>query len=281
MVCRSSKSPRSVVFSADDFGLSLAVNEAIERAFREGVLRRTSLMVAAPAAEDAVARARRNPGLRVGLHLVLVDGDAMVRPSALLDASGRFGKDQVRRGFHYFFRRTMRRHLAAEITAQFEAFAATGLVLSHADAHKHMHLHPTVAAMLIKIGRRYGLSALRVPAEPRATLVACGIQPGAGAWLLYQWARVLRAQARRAGLTTEDHVFGLAWSGHMTRERVRRLVMNLPTGSSEIYFHPATRRDAALTALMPDYDHLGELDALLDAELPTLLAQRGIAIASR
>ena len=62
--------PRLIV-TADDFGLHQAVNEAVERGFRDGVLRAASLMVAAPAMADAVARARRNPGLAVGLHLVL------------------------------------------------------------------------------------------------------------------------------------------------------------------------------------------------------------------
>jgi hopanoid biosynthesis associated protein HpnK len=267
---------REVVFSADDFGLSLAVNEAVERAHREGVLTRTSLMVAGPAAADAVMRARRNPNLRVGLHVVLVDGPPIITPSDLLDTSGRFGNDQVRRGFDYFFRPRLRRPLAAEITAQFEAFAATGLHLSHADAHKHMHLHPTIGAMMIGIGRRFGLAALRVPAEPPAVLRACGLRPGIGQHVLFRWARVLRWQARRAGLATDDHVFGIAWSGQMTRDRVRRLVAHLPPGRSEIYFHPATRRDATLAALMPDYDHLAELQALLDPSLSALLAKHGV-----
>ncbi len=248
----------------------------MEQAYREGVLTQASLMVAATAATDAIARARRNPGLRVGLHVVLVDGDAMIRPSRLLDAAGRFGTDQVRRGFGYFFRRDLRRALAAEINAQFSAFASTGLVLSHADAHKHMHLHPTVGALLIKIGRDFGLTTLRVPAEPPSVLRACGTQPSPGARALFQWARLLRWQARRAGLSSYDAVFGLAWSGQMTSAHVHRLIPLLPAGTSEIYFHPATRRDGLLTALMPGYDHEGELAALLDPTLPAVLRQNGV-----
>ena len=40
--------------------------------------------------------------------------------------------------------RQARRQLAAEITAQFAAFRATGLTLDHCNAHKHFHLHPVV-----------------------------------------------------------------------------------------------------------------------------------------
>ena len=82
----------SIVFSADDFGLTRSVNEAVERAHTHGVLTQASLMVAAPAAADAVARARRLPGLRLGLHLVLVDGDSLLGHGRLPLVTGPDGR---------------------------------------------------------------------------------------------------------------------------------------------------------------------------------------------
>lgn len=256
-----------VVFSADDFGLSESVNEAVERAFRDGALNATSLMVAGPAAADAVRRARALPGLRVGLHLVVIEGQAVLPPSDipdLVDASGWFPSDQLRLGLNYFFRPHVRRQLAAEIRAQFTAFAATGLALDHANAHKHMHLHPSVGRLMLQIGAEFGLRSVRVPAEPPAVLARCGTRVGLGGHSLYYWTRVLRRQARAAGMTTNDYCFGLAWSGHMTAEHVRCLLRELPDGVSEIYFHPAVARDATLDRLMPDYEHAAELETLLD-----------------
>jgi len=257
---------RQVIFSADDFGLTESVNAAVELAYREGALTSASLMVAGPAAADAVRRARALPGLRVGLHLVVIEGPAVLPPSQipdLVDAGGRFPANQLRLGIDYFCRPGVRRQLAAEIRAQFAAFAATGLTLDHANAHKHMHLHPTVGRLLIDIGRDFGLLAIRIPAEPPAVLAACGTRVGLGDRALYRWTRLLRHQARAAGLATNDHCFGLAWSGHMTTDRVRRLLVVLPDGVSEIYFHPATASDPALRRLMPDYEHAAELAALL------------------
>jgi hopanoid biosynthesis associated protein HpnK len=262
---------KTVTFSADDFGLTDSVNEGIERAHRDGVLQAASLMVAAPAAADAVRRARANPSLRVGLHLVVIEGPAVLPPDAipgLVDATGTFPSDQLRLGIDYFFRPHIRRQLEAEIRAQFAAFAATGLRLDHANAHKHMHLHPTIGAMMLRIGRAYGLDRIRIPAEPPAVLARCGTPAGIGGAVLYWWTNVLRRQARAAGIATNDHCFGLAWSGHMTTERIQRLLANLPDGDSEIYFHPAARRDAVLARLMPEYEHEAELAALLD--LPTI-----------
>ena len=265
---------RRIAFTADDFGLSEAVNEGIERAHREGVLTHASLMVAGAAADDAVRRARRLPGLQVGLHLVVVEGPAVLPAAdipALVDSRGWFPSDQVRLGIRYCFLPHVRRQLAVEIRAQFAAFAATGLALAHADAHKHMHLHPTVGRLMLRIGRDFGLPRIRVPAEPPRVLHACGPRPGPGAHAMHAWSRLLRRQARAAGVGSDDAVFGIAWSGHMTAPRVRRLLGNLPGGDCELYFHPAARRDALLDALMPDYEHEAELAALLDPAVRALL----------
>lgn len=259
----------NVLFTADDFGLTVSVNEAVERAHRNGKLHAASLMVAGPAAADAVRRARSLPELHVGLHLVVIEGPAVLPPSQipdLVDAQGWFPPDQLRLGINYFARPRIRRQLAAEIRAQFAAFAATGLTLHHADAHKHMHLHPTVGRLMLEVGREFGLRRVRVPGEPPSVLARCGARSGPSAHALYYWTRVLRHQVRAAGMATTEHCFGIAWSGHMTPDRVQRLLAELPAGESEIYFHPATTRDATLRRLMPDYEHEAELAALLQAK---------------
>ena len=264
---RGASVERGVVFTADDFGLSEGVNEAVERAHRDGILTSASLMVAGPAVADAVRRARSLPTLKVGLHLVVIEGPAMLPQAAipdLVEADGQFPSDQARLGVNYFFRPRVRRQLAAEIRAQFAAFAATGLTLDHANAHKHMHLHPTVGRMMIRIGREFGLRAVRIPAEPPTVLARCGTRVGLGARMLYRWTGLLRRQACGAGMTVNDHCFGLAWSGHMTASRLRSLLAAMPDARNEVYFHPATKRNALLRRLMPDYEHEAEFAALLD-----------------
>jgi chitin disaccharide deacetylase len=259
--------PANIIFSADDFGLTRSVNEAVELACTKGLLSQTSLMVAAPEAADAVSRGKRLPELKTGLHIVLVDGDSLLGQAKLphiTTLDGKFRRDQTALGFQYFFSPAARKELALEIRAQFEAYAATGLTLHHADAHKHMHLHPTVAKLMISIGKEFGLNRIRVPAEPPKILQACGEKVTFADRALYAWTRVLRAQAKRANLITTDHVFGIKWSGHMTPARIQLLLQNLPEGSNEVYFHPATHRDETLKYLMPDYEHEAELQSLLE-----------------
>jgi hopanoid biosynthesis associated protein HpnK len=275
---RALRDRRRVIITADDFGMSESINEAVERACRDGILNTASLMVAGPAAGDAVRRAKALPQLRVGLHLVVVEG-ASVRPSAvkgLVDAAGDFPKDQFGVSLNYFFLPKQRKQLHSEIRSQFSAFAKTGLRLDHANAHKHMHLHPTVGRMMIEIGKTFGLPAIRVPYEPTGPLSKAGTRVGVGGRMLNLWSSMLRDDARRAKIQVNDNVFGIAWSGHMTTERILRLIPNLPKGLTEIYFHPAAWRDGRIATLMEDYEHEAELAALLSPEVREALDAAGI-----
>lgn len=259
--------PRHVIVTADDFGLALPVNEAVELAHREGILGGASLMVGGEAANDAVNRARRLPGLRVGLHVVLVEGRPTLPPAQipdLVDSDGEFTRRLVRAGFRFFFLPRVRRQLEAEIRAQFEAFRATGLALDHVNAHKHMHLHPTVLTMILRIGREYGMHAIRIPYEPaRAARTIIGRLPWSaylGNVLLRPWVRLLQRRVRRAGVRSNQFVFGLSASGAMTEDKLLRTIECLPSGISEIYFHPATSAHHPVPAAG---EHEAELHALI------------------
>jgi hopanoid biosynthesis associated protein HpnK len=274
---------KRVIVTADDFGLALAVNEAVERAHRDGVLTAASLMVGAGAAADAVERARRLPALHVGLHVVLVHGRPVLPPAAvpdLVDAQGRFSEHLVRAGFAYFFRPAVRRQLKAEIRAQFEAFRSTGLALDHVNAHNHMHLHPTLLAAILEVGGEYGLRAMRVPREPplasfRAARKGLGRRIATAAGLA-PWIALVRWRLRRAGVKSNGSVFGLHDSGAMDAELVERMVHALPDGVTEIYFHPAAGRSPELDREMPDYRHEAELGALLSPRVAAALRAAGV-----
>jgi chitin disaccharide deacetylase len=259
---------RALIVTADDFGLHPRVNAAVERAHRDGVLKAASLMVAAPAAQDAVERARRLPSLRVGLHLVLADGPATLPASdipALVGPDGRFGDAMVRDGFRFFFVPAVRRALAREIRAQFEAFAATGLPLDHVNAHKHFHLHPTVLSLVLSIGREFGLRAVRLPFEAKAP------------WWLRPWIGLMRARLSRAGIAYNDYVVGIEHTGGMDEAAMLAALARMPVcGVGEIYCHPAEAGDGPITASMHAYRHVDELLALLSPRVADAIAQAGL-----
>jgi hopanoid biosynthesis associated protein HpnK len=257
--------------------LAPEVNEGVERAHSEGILTAASLMVGGAAAGDAVARARRLPTLRVGLHLVLVDGPPTLPPECipdLVDAAGRLRADLAGAGVVIALRSRARAQLAAEIEAQFAAFEATGLPLDHVNSHHHFHLHPTVAALVLAVGRRYGMPGIRVPVESAALLAR--IDPahrGDRVRMTEPWATLLRRSVRNHGLSFPDRVFGLAWSGAMTEPRVVGVLENLAEGVTELYCHPAIADRFAGAAR--GYRHADELAALTSSSVRNALKASG------
>jgi hopanoid biosynthesis associated protein HpnK len=271
---------RFLIVTADDFGLHHAVNAAIEQASRGGVLTAASLMVAAPAAADAVRCARSLPELRVGLHIVLADGNAMLAPRlipALADDTGRMDGRIFTRGLRYFAFPHVRRQLEAEIRAQFSAFARTGLVLDHVNVHKHFHLHPSLLEMVLRVGREYGATAVRVPYEPFWFAAANGgWSAGAGGAMLAPWVALMKRRLRAAGVFHNDHLFGIAASGAMDEAKFLQILARLPAGVTEIYLHPATESGSVIADSMSGYRHCEELAALLSPRVRAAIAAAGI-----
>ncbi len=261
-------SRKFLIVTADDFGLDEAVNQAVKRATLEGVLTATSLMVAAPAAESAVRIARTLPTLRVGLHLVLADGAPVLPPRLipdLVDPSGRFPAGMLRNSLRFAASPSVRAQLAAEIRAQFEAFARTGLPLDHVNAHKHFHLHPIVLELLLRIGSEFGAFAVRVPQEPLwFARQAGGAGSAVGTAALLPWVASMRHRIHSRGMVCNDQVFGIACSGRLDRLTLLHILGRLPAGVTEIYLHPAVATQGPIAPSMASYRHSEELEALLD-----------------
>ncbi len=249
----------------------------MERASRAGTLTAASLMVAAPAAEDAVRRARALPGLRVGLHLVLADGAALLERHlipALVDSDGRMDGRMFARGLRYFALPGVRRQLEAEIRAQFTAFARSGLALDHVNVHKHFHLHPSLLDLIIRTGGEFGMRAVRIPDEPLwfAARGGAWITGPASAALLAPWIGIMKRRLKRHGILHNDRVFGIACSGAMSEKRVLEILARLPEGVTEIYLHPATESGSAIASSMAGYRHAEELAALMSPRVRAALA---------
>ena len=229
---------KHLIVTADDFGRSLAINAAIERAHRAGFLTQASLMVNEPAAEEAADIARRNPALRIGLHLTLCDGRAAA-VSALTDESGNFPASPTRAGLRYAFSRSLAAPLQHEIGAQFERFRALGFAPSYWDGHTHLHLHPTILRLTLPIAVEHGFRAARLVREPGPFALV--------PWIFQRLSRAAIPHLERHGILFADRVFGLRDTGRMTTASIARILETLPDGTSELYFHPGAEPDE------PDY----------------------------
>ncbi len=154
-----------LVVNGDDFGYSDAINAAIVRCHREGVLTSATLLVNYPAAGAARALAREHPALGVGLHLNLTGGAPVLPPAevpSLVDRRGRFlpFPAQLRR---IGGGRARLAEVERELRAQFEQMLGWGLRPTHVDGHLHVHAYPRVLPIVLRLMAEYGVRALRSP----------------------------------------------------------------------------------------------------------------------
>ena len=258
-----------LVITSDDFGLSRGVNRAVEQAWKNGLLTGASIMAGAGAFDDAVAIARRNPGLQIGLHLTLVQGRSVLPPAelpGLVDASGNFTTNPVGAGFRYFFDRGLYCQLKREIEAQIKKVRDAGINLTHIDGHLNIHMHPTVFRILAELMPRYGITSFRLSNERLSHNLQFDQERKLGKYLEKLIFGFLADHARpeldRLGISYAAEVKGVLNSGRMTEEYILNIIEGLKDGVTEIYFHPGILPDAEISRLMPDYRHQEELAAI-------------------
>ena len=270
---RTPNSGRRLIANADDFGRSHSINEAVIRAHREGILATASLMVNEAGCDEAVALARENPKLGVGLHLTLLCGKSALpreKIPGLVNARGEFSDQPVVVGMRYFFKRSLREQLRAEIHAQFQKFHATGLPLDHVNGHLHLHLHPTVFRILMEDATALGIQSLRLTRD----CLSRSRRMTRGHWfyrvshaVIYEWlSRRARRPLQQRGIRHAQITFGLLQNARVDEEYVLKLLPELPAGDSELYSHPS----------LDEFKH--EFDALVSPRVKELVGKLGIEL---
>ena len=236
-----------VIVSGDDFGRSPEVNEAIIRAFRAGTLTSCSLMVTGGAFDQAVRLARENSGLAVGIHLVTVQGKAVL-PYAeiphLVDREGNFPANPAAAGLKYYFSSTAREQLKKELSAQFQRFHAAGLELSHVDSHLHMHVHPVIFAAALDLAEQHQAKRMRIPCDDFRLAVRFHREDLAGralaAFVFWLLTRHMKKRLLGRGFVFAERVYGHLFSGRMSQEYALYVLEHLSADTNEIYFHPSS-----------------------------------------
>lgn len=272
---------RSLIVTADDFGLSREVNSAVARAHREGILTATSLMAGEPACDEAAGIARDCPDLDVGLHVTVCLGRAVLPPDrlpGLVDATGHFPHNPVAAGMRYFFYRSMRTLLRDELRAQIDRHLQLIGRLHHIDGHLNFHVHPVVADILIELCSEYRVPCMRLPREPVFTTLALARDHSMRKLTESVIFRALSRRTRRLmatrGIRTTDRLFGLHQSGHLSEPYVLGVIARLPPGLTEFYFHPAT--DVGATP--PDISTQRDFALLISPAIRAALDERKIRL---
>ncbi len=261
---------KSVIINADDFGLSPGVNRGILSAFRDGILTSTTLLANMSAFDDAVAIARDNPDLPVGIHLSLVWGRPVSDPSGiptLVDREGRLPRSAGVLGMRTMLGRVSVDQMQIEFASQIRKVLDAGLTPTHVDTHKHIHVLPGVTPALVSAAREFGIRKVRFPRERSPRARGRRGSPSGNVKRAVIALLCRRAEAELAPLKTTDHFVGIADSACLNTAALSFILENLDDGVTEVMCHPGHVDDEMKRYVAHPERHEVELKALKDSGL--------------
>lgn len=272
-----------VIFNADDFGLTKGVNDGIIKAFNDGVLTSTTMMVNMPAFEDAVALAKQNPKLGVGIHLVATMGKPLLphsEISSLVDDNGMFHKKFSTLIKNIISGKTKIKELKAEFHAQIEKFLETGLFPTHLDSHQHIHMFPVIFNVIVELCRDFNIFKIRKPNENLSNYKLINKR---------QFHRVILSilscladkKINKYKIHTPDRCNGVLHCGNMTKDTLINILIFLKNGVTEIICHPGYNDDELdKLNIWLSKQRNSELSALIDPFIKQLIDDLKIKLIS-
>lgn len=228
---------KKLIINADDYGICREVNDAIEDLILTGKLQNVSVLTNTrfyePAAEFLINR--KHCG--VGIHLNAVEGSAL-SPNDQVKAL--LGNDVQFLSLSKLLFRWLRapsavsKALETEWRAQIELLLKSGLNVSHADSHQHIHAFPPFWKILVKLCREYGIPAIRTPRERNRI----GSR-NAAAFALTQSVNVSKSLTVNQNIATNDHFLGFKRAGSYGETELIEDLQNLNDGVTELCLHPS------------------------------------------
>jgi chitin disaccharide deacetylase len=254
---------KRLIVNADDFGFTRDVNDGIVHACRGGILTATTLMATGPAFEHAVELARANPGLDIGVHVVLVGAPGYPSTIGRLIQAIALGRISI----------------YDEIARQVRRILDAGIQPSHLDTHKHTHLLPPVLDAVTQVASEFKIPWIRRPFDLPLHAASTGWRKR----LVSNSFSIVRRRFQLAiagrGCSTTDYFAGFQMTGRYDARELATLIRSLPDGLTEFMCHPGFCTEELLAARTRlKESRRRELDALTSPEVRAALRESNVRL---
>jgi predicted glycoside hydrolase/deacetylase ChbG (UPF0249 family) len=249
--------------------------------FKNGIVTSASICVNGRAFEEAVYFCKQNPGLDIGLHITLIDEEAISKAEeirSLVESGSSFYKNTITFLRRYFLGRIDIKDIEKEARAQIEKALSSGLLISHLDSHRHLHLLPGIRECFLSLAKEYKIPYVRCGLFYFSSILSLGMLKCA---LLNVFCKPLKIKLSKNCIATSERVIGVEHGGHLTKLRLLSLLASLPDGVTELVCHPGSKEnylDARYKRW--GYNFEEELKALLSIEVSQSIKRKGIVLTS-
>jgi predicted glycoside hydrolase/deacetylase ChbG (UPF0249 family) len=265
---------RRLIVTADDVGLHEAMTRGALEAHRQGIVTACSVVSNGRAFDHAIDALKGVPSIEIGIHLTLVEETPLSQPKrvpSLVTSRGTFLRGYSAFAERYFTGRIRRDDVEREFRAQLERLLLTGLRVAHVNGHQHLHLFPRVFDVVMKLAAEYRVGYVRIVSD-------VGGRPSIGRRLALTALNRLGRRARgNAKVVTNRDTIGVAEAGHLTTERLIRLLERVGP-ATELVCHPAVADDGLSRRYRWKYDWAAELEALCSDQVRRALNAASIQL---
>jgi hypothetical protein len=274
---RYAEGRRVIVIHEDDVGMTHGANTAFSELSAMGACSAGSVMAPCPWFPEAIEMAAANPALDLGVHLTLNSEKKPYRWRPLTSAprsAGLTDKD----GYFWADVPSVRKNAApeaveAELRAQIDAVVATGIDVTHLDAHMGAVMMPEFVEIYYRLGKDYNLPILLVKDLRRFNPMSY-----AGAARTETYDSVV-ARARAAGEPIFDLVVESPWGRRTDAETAyRRMFAEIQDGLTYLSLH--FNKPGDFEAIEPDRAHIRteEYAVFKSGLIAELVAAHGIDV---
>lgn len=232
-----------ITVNADDFGLSLGVNQAIYQGITQGTIHTTSLMVSAPFVENALSLAKGMQSGVIGLHFTLTNGKSVSKAEQvplLVDELGYF-----QNGFLKLFVLSclhpvqFRKQVALELDAQLQKMTEYGIIPHHIDGHRHIQMIPAVFKLVKQRVSEHNIPYLRIVNDSVWHTIK---SHGDFKWLtdggIIKWA-VLKCFYIWNHTKSDTYFYSIFHTGRLFGKNVSQISVPKSYQACEVMIHPA------------------------------------------
>ncbi len=250
-----------LIIHADDYGLTRSVSKGIIRAYLDGVVTSTSVMINL-AQKAEIIELLENPSLDIGVHLNLTVGKSVLPKEKiphLVDKNGYFHKRKTRErpvndeGI-VIFDDVPVEEIILEMETQIQHFCGFGLEPTHLDTHHHIHADPKVLEAVIFSASNHNLPLRTINSE-------------------------MREKVRSRGVRTNDYFEGRFFGlNSINLQNLTNIFADISDGVTELMCHPGEFSDELRDISGYVDERQSELDVLINPELPVLINDEGIEL---
>lgn len=257
---------KKLIINADDFGLSVGINNGIIDGLKKGFIKDTSLIAGSDAYEHAVDLAKKNNIKNIGVHVVL----AKEIPSA---------QKYYRFSWRYFLGIVNNREIHFNIKNQILKIKNDGFNITHIDSHQHIHMMPRILKIYVQLAKEFNIRFIRFPYEAKI--------PD-----LFDFRNVIKVFCLRAvcilskhilvknDIRHSDYFYGHFYSGRLNKESVFKMLSGIKEGITELSCHPGYLTDEIRTKYPWHSNCENELLVLSDPRFSEAVKKNNIELVS-